>query len=252
MVHDELDRKVALVTGAGSGIGRAVAVTLARSGAAVAVADLAQEKAQAVAAEISEAGGRAVAFGGDSSDPDAVDTLVADVVAQLGGLHVAVDNAGIGGPAQTVDEYSTADWRKVLSVNLDGVFYGVRAETRAMLAGGGGSIVNMASVFGAVGIETAPAYVAAEHGVVGLTKAAALAHATEGIRVNAVGPAFIGTPLLESSMTEDERAGLASMHALNRLGTPEEVAELVAWLASDASSFATGTYHPLDGGLLAR
>jgi NAD(P)-dependent dehydrogenase (short-subunit alcohol dehydrogenase family) len=252
VVHYELDGKVALVTGAGSGIGRAVALTLARSGAAVAVADLAEEKAQAVAAEITGAGGRALAFGGDSSDPDAVDTLVADVVTQLGGLHVAVNNAGIGGPAQTVDEYSTADWRKVLSVNLDGVFYGVRAETRAMLAGGGGSIINMASVFGAVGIETAPAYVAAKHGVVGLTKAAALAHATEGIRVNAVGPAFISTPLLVSSMSEEARAGLASQHALGRLGTPEEVAELVAWLASDASSFATGTYYPLDGGLLAR
>ena len=172
--------------------------------------------------------------------------------APVGELHVAVNNAGIGGPAQTVDEYSTADWRKVLSVDLDGVFYGVRAETRAMLAGGGGSIINMASVFGAVGIETAPAYVAAKHGVVGLTKAAALAHATEGIRVNAVGPAFISTPLLISSMSEEARAGLASQHALGRLGTPEEVAELVAWLASDASSFATGTYYPLDGGLLAR
>ena len=138
-------------------------------------------------------------------------------------------------------------------MNLDGVFYTQRAAIRAMKASGrGGSIINMASILGAVGFATASAYTAAKHGVVGLTQAAAWEHAADGIRVNAVGPGFIKTPLIDANLTEEIVAALASAHALQRLGEPEEVAELVAWLASDGASFATGTYYPIDGGYLAR
>jgi NAD(P)-dependent dehydrogenase (short-subunit alcohol dehydrogenase family) len=140
----------------------------------------------------------------------------------------------------------------VIGVNLDGVFYCTRAEIRVMKERGGGSIINMASILGAVGFPGAVAYVVAKHGVIGLTKTAAIEHAADGIRLNAVGPAFIRTPLVESSLDAEALTFLEGQHALGRLGTSEEVAELVAWLASDAASFATGAYYPLDGGYLAR
>jgi NAD(P)-dependent dehydrogenase (short-subunit alcohol dehydrogenase family) len=249
----DLGGKVAAVTGAGSGIGRAVALQLAGNGAAVAVSDLWSDRAERVAAEIVAAGGVAIAIVADTSDPDAVDEMVGATTDRLGGLHIAVNNAGIGGHGLNAAEYGTDEWRQVLSVNLDGVFYGVRAEIRAMKAAGhGGSIINMASILGVVATESSVAYSAAKHGVIGLTKAAALAHAADGIRVNAVGPGYIDTPLLEGRLTDEERAALALLHPLGRLGQAAEVAELVTWLASDASSFATGSFYPIDGGYLAR
>jgi NAD(P)-dependent dehydrogenase (short-subunit alcohol dehydrogenase family) len=248
----DVEGKVALVTGGGSGIGEACARTLAASGAPVAVADLRLGEAERVADSISAAGGRALALEVDVTEPDSVDAMVAGTVEGLGGLAIAVNNAGIGGDQAPTAEQSPGGWRAVLSVNLDGVFYCTRAEIPVMVAAGGGAIVNMASILGAVGWANSVAYTAAKHGVVGLTQTAALEYAGAGVRINAVGPGFINTPLLAANLDRATLALLAGLHPLGRIGTPEEVAALVAWLASDAASFATGTYYPIDGGYLAR
>jgi NAD(P)-dependent dehydrogenase (short-subunit alcohol dehydrogenase family) len=201
---------------------------------------------------VSSAGGQAEAVEVDVSDPASVDRMVQAAVDGLGGLDIGVNNAGIGGAQAPTGEYPLDGWRQVIAVNLDGVFYCTRAEIQVMKERGGGSIVNMASILGSVGFPGAVAYVAAKHGVLGLTKNAALEHAADGIRVNSVGPAFIHTPLVDESLDADVQAFLEGQHALGRMGRSEEVAELVAWLASDAASFATGAYYPVDGGYLAR
>jgi NAD(P)-dependent dehydrogenase (short-subunit alcohol dehydrogenase family) len=188
----------------------------------------------------------------DVADAASVEAMIASAVERFGGLDIGVNNAGIGGPMAPTGEYPLDGWRAVISVNLDGVFYCTREEIRVMRERGGGSIVNMASILGSVGFANSVAYVSAKHGVVGLTKNAALEHASDGIRVNAVGPGFIRTPLVESALDADALAFIESLHALGRLGTSEEVAELVGWLASDAASFVTGSYYPVDGGYLAR
>ena len=249
-VYDVADRS-AIVSGGGSGIGRAVALELARSGAAVLVFDLNAGNAADVVEEIRAAGGTAAPFDGDASDPDTVRRSV-EAAGELGPLRIAVNNAGVGGEAVPVGEYSTESWRKVLSVNLDGVFYGVREQLPVIAAAGGGAIVNMASVLGSVGFPNSSAYVTAKHGLLGLTQNAALEYAPQKVRVTAVGPGFIETPLLSATMDEEAHALLASKHALGRLGTPEEVAGLVAFLASDAATFITGSYHLVDGGYTAQ
>ncbi|HWC70682.1 MAG TPA: SDR family NAD(P)-dependent oxidoreductase [Actinomycetota bacterium] len=248
----DLTGKVAVVTGGGSGIGEACAKLMARRGAKVVVADIDAEPAEAVAKTIASDGGEAVAVRVDVADAASVEAMIASAVERFGGLDIGVNNAGIGGPMAPTGEYPLDGWRAVMSVNLDGVFYCTREEIRAMRERGGGSIVNMASILGSVGFANSVAYVSAKHGVLGLTKNAALEHATDGIRVNAVGPGFIRTPLVESAMDADALAFLESLHALGRLGASEEVAELVGWLASDAASFVTGSYYPIDGGYLAR
>jgi 2-dehydro-3-deoxy-L-rhamnonate dehydrogenase (NAD+) len=248
-----LGGKVAVITGGGSGIGRACAHTMARSGADVSIWDLDQAAMDVVIKELEGYDYRVHSAVVDVSDPAAVDAAMDDVVKHFGHVDIAVCNAGIGGEQATSGEYSDEGWHKVISVNLDGVFFTERAAIRAMKASGrGGSIVNMASILGAVGFANSSAYTAAKHGVIGLTQAAAWEHAVDGIRVNAVGPGFIHTPLLDKSLDQPVLDYLASQHALQRLGEPEEVAELVAWLASDGASFATGTYYPIDGGYLAR
>ena len=177
---------------------------------------------------------------------------MAQLVERHGRLDIAVANAGIGGEQQPSGDYSTEGWRRVMNVNLDGVFYTQRAAIRAMRKSGGGSVINMASILGQVGFSNSSAYAASKHGVVGLTQTAAWEHASDNIRVNAVGPGFILTPLVERSLDPAALQFLSSQHALQRLGSSEEVAELVAWLASDAASFVTGAYYPVDGGYLAR
>nr|BAP47459.1 short-chain alcohol dehydrogenase [uncultured organism] len=248
--YDVADRS-AIVTGGGSGIGRAVALTLAASGAAVLVTDLNEEHAQAVMAEIEAAGGKAAALAGDVTDPAFGEASVAAANA-LAPLKIAVNNAGIGGEAATVGDYSLDSWRKVIEVNLNAVFYGMQPQLKAMAANGGGAIVNMASILGSVGFANSSAYVTAKHALLGLTQNAALEYAADKVRVVAVGPGFIRTPLVEANLSAEALAFLEGKHALGRLGEPEEVASLVAFIASDAANFLAGSYHLVDGGYTAQ
>ena len=247
----DLKGKVAFVTGGGSGIGEACSLMLAQQGAAVAVVDLKLEVAQKVADAIHSKGGKAIALVADVSDDAQVAKAVGETVAKLGGLHIAVNNAGIGGDQAPTADQTVAGWRKVLSINLDGVFYCMRNQIPSMLKSGGGSIINIASILGQVGFANSSGYVAAKHGVVGLTRASALEYATQGIRVNAVGPGFINTPLL-GALPKEALEPIAQMHAVKRLGESDEVASLVTFLASDDASFMTGNYYAVDGGYLAQ
>jgi len=246
-----LKDKVAIVTGGGSGIGRATSELFAKEGAKVVVSDIDEKKGNDVVAAITKAGGEAIFVKADTSSATDNENLVKKAVEKFGGLHIAVNNAGIGGPLGLTGDYPIDGWKKVIDINLSGVFYGMRYQIPAMLKSGGGSIVNLASILGNTGTKQSPAYVAAKHGVVGLTKAAALEYASQGVRVNSIGPGYIKTPLLD--MLDDETMkALVGLHPIGRLGEANEVAELALFLASPKSSFVTGGYYPVDGGYLAQ
>ncbi len=246
-----LDKKVALITGAGSGIGKATALLMAKEGAKVVVADINEEHGNEAVEEIKKAGGDAFFVKADSSKAGDNEALVAATVKQYGGLDIAVNNAGIGGPLGLTGEYPLDGWQKVIDINLSGVFYGLRYQLPAMKEKGG-SIINVASILGMAGTRFSPAYVAAKHGVVGLTKAAALEYADKKIRVNSIGPGYIKTPLVMNALDEPTLNALVGLHPIGRLGESEEIAELILWLASPKSSFVTGAYYPVDGGYLAQ
>jgi NAD(P)-dependent dehydrogenase (short-subunit alcohol dehydrogenase family) len=248
---ESLENKVAIVTGAGSGIGKAICLLYAKEGAKIAVSDISEKAGNETVSEIKDAGGKAIFVKADSSKPEDNKNLVEQTLKEFGGLQVAVNNAGIGGPIGPVGEYPIDGWDKVIAINLSGVFYGMRYQIPAMLKSGGGSIVNMASILGKVGTKGSAAYVAAKHGVIGLTESAALEYADQKIRINAVGPGYIKTPLLES-LDEATMKALVGLHPMGRLGEANEVAELVLWLNSDKASFVTGSYYNVDGGYLAQ
>lgn len=243
--------KVALVTGGASGIGRSVAVKLGQEGALVGVADLKEESAQPVVDEITAAGGNALAIGGDVSDPKNVEAAVDKIVNEFGALHLALNNAGIGGPQGPLEDMDIDAYHQLMGVNLHSVFYGMKYQVPHMLAAGGGSIVNTSSILGLVGTDLVLPYVTAKHGVSGMTKAAAIRYSKDGIRINSVHPGYIDTPILEG-VPQEQYDGLVSLHPIGRLGQADEVADLVVYLLSNQASFITGSQHAVDGGYLSQ
>lgn len=252
-MEKEFSGKVALVTGASSGIGKATALLFAGQGANVVVSDINTTKGKQVVEEIKRNGGEAIFVQADVANPEECAKLVQETVAAFGSLNIAFNNAGIGGEQHPIADMTIEGWNKVIAVNLNSVFYCMKYQVQQMLQNGGGAIVNNSSILGQVGFANSAAYVAAKHGVIGLTKNGALEYTAQGMRINAVGPAFIKTPLLtEAGMNEDMFRMLEQLHPIGRLGTSEEVAELVVWLSSAKASFVTGAYYAVDGGYLAR
>ena len=239
--------KVALVTGGASGIGDACVRLFHSAGAKVLIADIDEAGAKALAAEL---GSGAAAVRTDISSEESCQAMVDAALAQFGQLDIAVNNAGISSVLTPLEDLSAAEWRRVVSINLDGQFYCLKAEISAMKARGG-SIINIASIMGAIGRDGASAYIAAKHGVVGLTKAAAIECAPHNLRVNSVGPGYVETPLLQKA-TLSALDAIAALHPLGRLAQPVEIAAMVGFLASPAASFVTGAYYPVDGGYLAQ
>jgi len=246
--------KIALVTGAGSGIGRATALVFAREGAKVVVADVVVDGGEETVRQIKAAGGEALFVKADMAKAAEVEAMVQKAVATYGRLDCAHNNAGIEGATGRTADYREEDWDRVISINLTGVWFCMKYEIAQMLKQGGGAIVNTASDAGLLGVPQMPAYVASKHGVVGLTKTAALEYAKSGIRVNAVCPGVIKTPMVER--ITGQRAGraerMAAVEPVGRMGKPEEIAEAVVWLCSEAASFVTGLPMPVDGGIAAQ
>jgi len=253
MKSQAFNGKVALITGGASGIGEACVHTFADAGAQTVIVDMNSDLGEKTAQSVRSSGGDTIFLKVDVSDPEAVKQMVVDTVVAFGRLDIAVNNAGISGEMNLIDNYSVVGWQKVIDTNLNSVFYCMHYEIPQMTKQGGGVIVNMSSILGTVASPSACAYVAAKHGVVGLTKAAALEYGNQGIRINSVGPGFIKTPLLASAgLDEQMEAHLSGLHALGRMGEPQEVADLVVFLCSEEASFLTGGYYLVDGGYTAQ
>jgi NAD(P)-dependent dehydrogenase (short-subunit alcohol dehydrogenase family) len=243
--------KVALVTGAGSGIGQATAVAFAREGASVVITDLTPAHGEQTLHLIEEFGGKAALTHCDVSQPREVEAAINFAVGRYGRLDYAFNNAGIEGTMALTADYPEESWNKVIAVNLTGVFLCMKYELQQMLKVGGGAIVNNSSILGIVGIQSAAAYTAAKHGVIGLTQTAANEYAAQGIRINAVCPGYIKTPMLErAGILENKEIyeQVVARHPIHRLGRPEEIAAPVLWLCSAEASFVTGIALLVDGG----
>ncbi len=249
--------KVVIVTGGSAGIGRATALAFAAGGAKVVVADVVEDEGQETVARVEREGGEAVFVRTDVSEEDDVERMVATAVERYGRLDIAFNNAGIEGDQAALVDYSTETWNRIMGINLTGVWLCMKHQIPAMLENGGGAIVNNASILGTVGFANFGPYTATKHGVLGLTKVAALENSEKGIRVNAVCPGFIETAMVmergvQAGSDREAYEEIAAMHPIGRLGTSEEIADAVVWLCSDGASFVTG--HPLmvDGGYIAR
>lgn len=246
-----MKNKTVIITGAASGIGKATALLFATAGANVVVSDINEQEGTKLVADIRNSGAKASFFMTNVAIAGEMEALVDFAVKTYGKLDIAVNNAGIGGEQNPIADMSIEGWQKVMSINLNSLFYGLKYQITAMLKTGGGSIVNISSILGSVGFYGSAGYSAAKHGIIGLTQTAALEYSSQQIRVNAVGPGFIDTPLL-NALDAQMKSQLVAMHPIGRLGKSEEVAELVFWLGSDKSSFVTGSYYPIDGGYLSK
>ena len=252
-MEKDLNGKVAIVTGGASGIGQVTAKLYAALGAKVVVSDLHEQAGNDVITQIKQKGDDAIFIKADVSKPEDCDQLVSKTIEAYGRVDIAFNNAGISGEANPIDNMSIEGWNRIIAVNLNSVFYCMKYELQQMVKQGQGAIVNNSSILGSVGFANSAGYVAAKHGIVGLTKNAALEYSSKGIRVNSIGPAFINTPLLtEAGIDENAKKALVQLHPIGRLGESSEVAELVVWLSSDKASFVTGSYYSIDGGYLSQ
>lgn len=237
--------KIAIVTGGASGIGKAISLLFTFNEIKLVIVDINDIKANETLSEIKTNGGDAIFIKADVSKPDDNKNVVEQTLNHYGNLHIAINNAGITGPVKMTENYSVSEWDKVISTNLSGVFYGLKHQIPAIQKSGG-SIINIASVFGTVGKKMNSAYVAAKHGVIGLTKASALEYADKGIRINSISPGYTLTSLIGNEQY------FRKLHPIGRLADPKEIAELALWLTSDKASFITGSNYDIDGGYLAQ
>lgn len=252
---DKFEQTVVIVTGGASGIGEATAERFAQEGASVVVADVDTDAGPAVAETLcEETAGEATFVETDVTETEDVESMVSTAREEYGGLDVGVNNAGVGSQGKPVADIGPSEWQSVIDVNLTGVWRCMAHELDAMVADGGGVIVNTASILGQVGSENAGAYSATKHGVIGLTRTAAIEYASEGIRVNAVCPGYTDTQLLNAAdrLTEEKRKALQELNPMNRFGEPEEIADGIVWLASDDASFTNGETLAIDGGYLSK